>query len=758
MHNYDFSGLNDKEFEVLVNDVLSKREGAPVDRYKPGKDGGVDGRFYAVGSEQVLVQSKHWIKSGITPLINALKKDELPKIRHLSPKRYILATSLPLSKAEKQKITSVLSPFILSDDDILGKENLNHYLSTYPEIEKNHYKLWLSSANVLDIMINAAITGRSEGKLRDIVDASDLYVVTENHDRALEKLENLHSIVITGEAGIGKTSLADQLAHHYVRHGFQLCVIADDISEAESVFKKGAKQVFYYDDFLGRNYLMAIEGNKDSHILSFMDRVSKDNEKRFILTSRSTVLNQGKILSDLLGIKKIDQKEYEITIQSLSYYDKGKILYNHLWHGDLAEDYIEQLYIGKRYLDVIKHNNYNPRLISFITDSSRIIQVTPSTYWSYIVKTLDNPEDIWAHVFDKQLDDCTRIAVCLTVFNGGKISQGKLFEAFIDCAVTDGLVTRMSVNTTFRAMMKAAVGSVLSRSLSHDGDENKSSIELFNPSITDFVLGRFLNDVDSLKTYFSALNTERALNNLESLRKSETLSPAAYSCILRELNKKITSDLLFQKTAYCLMLADMSVFHAECLTERSKQFILRIVRQVNDIPVPGDHIKETCNLLRFALENEPEQAKGSIVAFIGRCAHAGLNNDDFVNIAHLAEFPVYDDDEEVSGFIKEGVGEYWKDQIHEEVSHDGILDDYMDPENDYNYAYQRLLDYLSDKLKPFGFSFKEISDMADNLDITEYILENQHAAAKSDYYGSMGGADGTSQQDDALIIDLFDRA
>ena len=148
------------------------------------------------------------------------------------------------------------------------------------------------------------------------------YVVTKNHERALKKLEELHSVVITGEAGIGKTTLADQLVHHYVGEGYELGVVEDDLSEAESNLTKKRKQIFYFDDFLGRNYLMAIEGRKDSRILDFMRRMERDSTKRFVLTSRSTVLKQGKLHSDLLNIKKIDKKEYEITIDSLTILDR----------------------------------------------------------------------------------------------------------------------------------------------------------------------------------------------------------------------------------------------------------------------------------------------------------------------------------------------------------------------------------------------------------------------------------------------------
>ena len=85
MTDYDFNNLNDKEFEVLANDLVSKKEEAVVDRYKPGKDGGVDGRFFTINGEEVIIQSKHWIKSGISALIRHLKKKRTPKGKKAKP-------------------------------------------------------------------------------------------------------------------------------------------------------------------------------------------------------------------------------------------------------------------------------------------------------------------------------------------------------------------------------------------------------------------------------------------------------------------------------------------------------------------------------------------------------------------------------------------------------------------------------------------------------------------------------------------------
>jgi len=135
MNEYDFSKLNDKEFESLSIDLLSRVENRRIERFKPGKDAGVDGRFFIKEGSEVIIQCKHWYKSGFNSLISHLKNDELYKIRKLQPKRYILVTSLELSRQNKKTIKGLLTPYILSESDVYGREDLNDLISRNADIE-----------------------------------------------------------------------------------------------------------------------------------------------------------------------------------------------------------------------------------------------------------------------------------------------------------------------------------------------------------------------------------------------------------------------------------------------------------------------------------------------------------------------------------------------------------------------------------------------------------------------------------------------
>ena len=124
---YSFSQLNDKEFEVLVCDLLSIELDEHIERFKSGKDNGVDGRFFSPAGTEIIIQCKHYYKSELATLLRNLKK-EATKVKKLNPQKYLLVTSVPLSRHNKKAIKKIFEPYIKIDSDIYGCEDLNSML------------------------------------------------------------------------------------------------------------------------------------------------------------------------------------------------------------------------------------------------------------------------------------------------------------------------------------------------------------------------------------------------------------------------------------------------------------------------------------------------------------------------------------------------------------------------------------------------------------------------------------------------------
>ncbi len=646
MIDYDFSTLNDKEFENLSIELISIDKGKKFERFKQGKDGGIDGKFSDDGKQEII-QCKHYLKTGFNGLISSLKKknngiNEIDKVKNLNPTRYIFVTSLPLSSENKELIKELFKPYIKNDSDIYGQEKLNDILSNNSNIEKKYYKLWLSSTVVLERIINNAIETRSEFLREDIKEKLKYYVATENHYNGIEKLEKSNVIIIAGEPGIGKTTLAENLSLYYMAQDFKLYDI-DNINDAFSVFNKEEKQVFYFDDFLGENYLNAIENKQATNIVKFMNNIKKDKTKRFILTSRTNIFNQGLALSDTFRSKNIENEEFIIKIESLKDIDKAYILYNHVWNSDLDEQFVDEIYFDKRYTEIISHKNFNPRLIEYITDMKKIQieQIQAKDYWKYILDKLNNPQDVWKRTFDNQSDEFIRIIVMLVVFNGNKIEENKLKNAYYEYIKSINLQNNSHTSKEFDNIIAKVVKYFLNRF--YNTKKCEFFYTLFNPSIADFVIKNHSNKF--LQACLS-LESLESIKELPYFYEKNKIKYQDYIDILINLYNKFEIEDINENSDYFIFLVELLVKNKQISdTKKIEINFKKIVTEKIKINLARNFIelclnfrmnlprnKEVFNYLLTVIENDIEE----INLYIKLLNFYNINDEDI--ISDLNEF------------------------------------------------------------------------------------------------------------------------
>jgi KaiC/GvpD/RAD55 family RecA-like ATPase len=537
MANFDFSTLNATDLEDLVCDLmnynLAKDSTIIYKTFKEGRDKGIDFLYSSDGKDYDHVgQVKHYYRTGFNGMKSALIKTEVNKVKVLNPNKYIFATSVDLGVTETETIKNLFSPYIKSLGDIYGKANLNDLIEKYDKVLLDHYKLWFSDSSVLKILLNSGLYFKSKSFVEhELKRRIRLFVESPAFTVAKTALAKNNFIVITGEPGVGKTTLAEMLSYEFIKDDYELTYI-ESADEADDVLvDDDSKQLIYFDDFLGSTKV-EINNAKGSEtklrrILRF---VSRSENKRMIMTTRTFLLTTALEESETLKRFNIRAKESTLNVKDYSISTKRQLIINHIDDSDLEDSYKSVLRIANLVDFMASHKYFNPRTVEFVTSLDISGHIDPSKFEDYVRTNFNEPDKIWSHAFHYQINELERLFLSTLVSFKSAPIKDDLKQAFISRLKFEEKFGRVKAEVrVFEKTYRILLGGFIV-------ETHSSRIDLLNPSLRDFLNKEVLGDDIEL------IKIAETLVYINQLRKVSPIFLTNGKPLPTSLNDKIISD------------------------------------------------------------------------------------------------------------------------------------------------------------------------------------------------------------------------
>ncbi len=483
---YQYGNLSDFEFELLCRDIMERKLGCPLRCFAPGRDGGVDITETKLSGKH-MVQVKHYIDSPYRTLLSSLKK-ELPKVKQKQPEHYYVCCAKQLTAQNISEIYQLFSDYMDDAEAVVDLMQIDNFLhkKENADILERHYRLWLESTSVLEQLGNQDIAIDCDAFFYQIEKEQKFFVKTKYYEEGRQILENEHMLMLLGDPGVGKTMLTKMLALAFVAEGYRIRYTTNgelsDLKRALSADRK-RKELIVLDDCLGQHYFKMQE-TKENELLALVKYIMHNPNKLLIMNSRVTIFHEARERSCDFRYFMDDEniKIRKLEMNGLDEEEKGWIFYNHLYFSGIPEEYYQNISKDRRYRAIVRHPNYTPRLVEFVTKKKNYKQVASDCYATFIMDCLRNPTELWKDEFTRKLGAEDR-ALLLTLYS---LTDTSVEEPVLVRAFLKRLSGLEGMDTT-RNLYEEALRRLTDSMVQLMEQNGRKRIGVCNPSINDFL-------------------------------------------------------------------------------------------------------------------------------------------------------------------------------------------------------------------------------------------------------------------------------
>ena len=667
MKSYDFNNsFSPGEFQDFARDIVQIKENIFLESFAEGRDMGLDGRSVANDGYTIIFQAKR-LKNGDSKILTVVheEKRKMDKLREMGKRvdRYILAVSDDLRQDTKEKVYQIMSPYIINPDDILMKSDFNNLLGQkkYREVEDKYYQLWIPSTNVLRKKMfevaNSALVHQSVIHYEMAVKKKDIFVETAAFREASLHLKKNRVIIISGEPGVGKTTLAEQLSlYYFAKYHFRAFVFVSSVTDLYAALEIEGKKVILYDDFWGSSGFDRFgSGKKAGELVTFIDYVRTNKDCLLVMTTREYIMEQGLEQNEKLR-RMVEEYKLECRIKQYSDTDRLKIYYGHLKNSRLTWEQTRKL--QSNYSKVIHSPNYNPRVIELFTKS-----ITPDISPDECVEKLDKyiecPRDFWKKIFHDLSQEAKMLYVLTLVF------PMPVEIEFLEKSYTELIKTQENAfeRKGFSDAVIELEKTVLRTDLCKENNAGQMTVTYQNPSAKDFLLTLLKEDFEKYHSFLISCCQYYAqyVEYLKVLDESSA-SNLIYAEVYEKTVKAIGSDPISEKDTGFGRLFQLILMYKDGCGEKMKTELNRLFLSIMDGIV---HYPEL--ILSEDLQMLPEV----IVAAYrkGICKKASWMLDVYFNSAMQNREVVSDIQ------IKRALPDIWKEYVE---NHRKQISDYLE--------------------------------------------------------------------------------
>ncbi len=435
---YDFHRqLEWMDFQNLARDVIQIREGILFESFKEGRDSGIDGRFCSEEGT-VILQAKRY---GEYKTLKKNLKEEIKKVEELQPKRYILVVSLPLNKDQKSELTQLFQEYIKQTGDLVTGNDLNNYLDNpqYKDVVRNYPKLWAVSGLVLQELLrevlNSSVAEESRRQFTLAKQAQKTFLSTRIYHDAMDMLEKQNCVVISGQPGAGKSTLARIMALYYIEvmHFEEFVWTTSSVKELRALYVPERKQVFVADDIWGQVFYAEKRHDQEmSYLEQLLLCVKNDKNKILIITTREYIYQQATAKYSFMR-STIERYKLICHVDTYTDTEKAGILFSHLHNANLVSKYIWPIYYQTE--QIIRMPDYNPRIIDLFLQNNEPWNDSPDEFAQRFVENIRSPFTFWEDIFNRLTWEARLLALITFISQGEMepIGMEDLAKAYYYC-------------------------------------------------------------------------------------------------------------------------------------------------------------------------------------------------------------------------------------------------------------------------------------------------------------------------------------